>query len=50
MEPEGLVFEYRLAKGPSTTRNAISLLELNGAPAAVVRNARERAAHLSALR
>jgi DNA mismatch repair ATPase MutS len=50
MEGDGLVFEYRLAKGPSTTRNAIALLELNGAPAALVRDARERAAHLSALR
>jgi hypothetical protein len=50
MEPEGLVFEYQLAVGPSTTRNAISLLELNGAPEALVFRARERAAHLSALR
>jgi DNA mismatch repair ATPase MutS len=48
METDGLVFEYRLAAGPSTTRNAIALLELNGAPAALVRRARERAAHLSA--
>jgi energy-coupling factor transporter transmembrane protein EcfT len=48
MEADGLVFEYRLATGPSTTRNAIALLELNGAPAALVRHARERAAHLSA--
>jgi MutS domain V len=48
MDPEGLVFEYRLAEGPSTTRNAISLLELNGAPGALVLRARERAAYLSA--
>jgi hypothetical protein len=48
MEADGLVFEYRLAPGPSTTRNAIALLELNGAPAALVRHARERAARLSA--
>ena len=46
MEPDGLVFEYRLAEGPSTTRNAIALLELNGAPASLVRRARERAEHL----
>ena len=50
MEADGLVFEYRLARGPSTTRNAISLLELNGAPATLVSRARERAADLSALR
>ena len=29
---DGLVFEYKLTAGPSTTRNAISLLELNNAP------------------
>jgi hypothetical protein len=47
IEPDGLVFEYRLAPGPSTTRNAITLLELNGAPATLVRCARERSEDLS---
>ncbi|HZL95121.1 MAG TPA: hypothetical protein VFB99_15810, partial [Vicinamibacterales bacterium] len=50
MEAERLVFEYRLASGPSTTRNAIALLELYDAPAALVRHAQERAKQLSALR
>lgn len=44
--PEGLVFEYRLASGPSTTRNAISLLELNGAPSSLVTRARALAQRL----
>ena len=30
--PEGLVFDHRLQHGPSTTRNAIALLRLQGAP------------------
>jgi DNA mismatch repair ATPase MutS len=50
IEPDGLVFEYRLAPGPSTTRNAIALLELNGAPATLVRRARERSEYLSKAR
>jgi hypothetical protein len=44
--PQGLVFEYRLAPGPSKTRNAITLLELFGAPASVMRRALTRAAAL----
>lgn len=44
--PEGLTFEYRLEPGPATTRNAITLLELHGAPQAVVRSALARAAEL----
>ena len=43
---EGLVFEYRLEPGPATTRNAITLLELHGAPVSVVRRALARAAAL----
>ena len=43
---EGLVFEYQLTKGPSTTRNAIALLELNGAPPAMVARARVLAQRL----
>jgi hypothetical protein len=30
--PEGLVFDHRLQSGPATTRNAIALLRLHGAP------------------
>jgi DNA mismatch repair ATPase MutS len=41
-----LVFEYRLAPGAATTRNAITLLELHGAPDALVRRALTRAAAL----
>jgi hypothetical protein len=38
--PSGLVFDYRLTPGPATTRNAIALLEANGAPGALVCRAR----------
>lgn len=44
--PDGLTFDYRLAPGPATTRNAITLLELSGAPLAVVKSAMARAAEL----
>lgn len=44
--PEGLVFEYRLAPGPATTRNAIALLDLCGAPDGLVARAMRRAAVL----
>jgi DNA mismatch repair ATPase MutS len=44
--PNGLLFEYRLEPGPATTRNAITLLELNGAPSSVVNRALRRAAEL----
>jgi len=44
--PEGLTFEYRLESGPATTRNAITLLELNGAPRELVERALRRAAVL----
>jgi hypothetical protein len=30
--PEGLIFDHRLQQGPATTRNAIALLRLHGAP------------------
>jgi hypothetical protein len=42
----GLVFEYRLQPGPATTRNAITLLKLNGAPDGLISRALERAADL----
>lgn len=48
--PEGLVFEYRLQAGSATTRNAIALLELSGAPASVVSQATARAAALDRAR
>ena len=48
--PEGLVFDYQLAAGPATSRNAIALLELNGAPESLVRRALARAAALDQLR
>lgn len=44
--PRGLVFEYRLRAGPATTRNAITLLTLNGAPEGLISRALERAADL----
>ena len=44
--PAGLEFDYRLAPGPASTRNAIDLLELNGAPAEIVELARRRAEEL----
>jgi DNA mismatch repair ATPase MutS len=46
MGPEGLVFDYRLTEGPGTTRNALALLEINGAPPSLVARARQRAAEL----
>jgi DNA mismatch repair ATPase MutS len=48
--PEGLAFEYRLEPGPATTRNAIALLELLGAPPSLVEGALNRAAELDRLR
>jgi DNA mismatch repair ATPase MutS len=44
--PEGLVFDYRLTAGPATSRNAITLLQLNGAPESLVSRALARAALL----
>ncbi|HEX5474992.1 MAG TPA: hypothetical protein VFX12_10055 [Vicinamibacterales bacterium] len=44
--PDGLVFDYRLQAGPATTRNAIALLELYGAPDTLVRRAIDVAAML----
>ena len=46
LDADGLVFEYRLKPGPATTRNAIALLELQGAPADVVTRALELAAEI----
>ncbi len=44
--PEGLTFDYHLKSGPATSRNAIALLKLNGAPESLVTRALERAAAL----
>lgn len=44
--PDGLTFDYRLVPGPATTRNAITLLELHGAPPALIAGALARAAEL----
>jgi DNA mismatch repair ATPase MutS len=37
--PTGLVFDYSLKPGPATTRNAITLLRLSGAPESLVTRA-----------
>jgi MutS domain V len=44
--PQGLSFEFWLKAGPATSRNAIELLRLNGAPPALVERALARAATL----
>lgn len=48
--PDGLVFEYLLQPGPATSRNAIALLQLSGAPEAVVQRALARASVLDGQR
>ncbi len=47
---EGLVFDYHLEPGPATTRNAITLLRLSGAPEGLVEHALRRAAELDEAR
>jgi len=44
--PDGLAFDYQLTPGPATSRNAIALLKLNGAPESLVAHALARAAEL----
>ncbi len=44
--PEGLMFNHRLQPGPATTRNAIALLRIHGAPERVLRRALTCAADL----
>lgn len=44
--PEGLVFDHQLQPGPATTRNAITLLRLHGAPQSLVDRATSCAARL----
>ncbi len=48
--PDGLVFDYKLRPGPATTRNAIALLKLSGAPEVVVRGAESLAGVLDETR
>jgi DNA mismatch repair ATPase MutS len=48
--PEGLTFDHRLRPGPATTRNAIALLRIHGAPPDLVRRALQCAAMLDAQR
>ena len=43
VEGEDIQFHYQLKKGPSTTRNALRLLELTGYDTSVVRAARQAA-------
>ncbi|MEO7192002.1 MAG: hypothetical protein ABI051_13195 [Vicinamibacterales bacterium] len=50
MDRDGLAFDYRLLPGPATTRNAIALLGLRGAPVELVARAMERARELDAQR
>lgn len=47
---DGLSFDYQLRPGAATTRNAIALLRLKGAPAALVAHATERARAMDAER
>jgi len=44
--PDGLTFDHRIKPGPSTTRNALALLRLHGAPDALLTRAAETAALL----
>ena len=44
--PAGLTFDHRLRPGPATTRNAIALLRLHGAPDELIRRALTCAAAL----
>jgi hypothetical protein len=45
---DGLVFDHQLRTGPATTRNAIALLRIHGAPEALIRRATTCAARLDA--
>jgi DNA mismatch repair ATPase MutS len=44
IDADRLVFDYRLRAGVASSRNAIALLQILGAPPAVVARAHERAA------
>jgi DNA mismatch repair ATPase MutS len=47
---EGLTFDYRLQPGPATSRNAIALLRLSGAPETLLQQAETTAAELDRVR
>ncbi len=46
LDADGLHFDYRLRPGPTTTRNAVALLAMHGAPEALITAARARVVHL----
>jgi len=46
---DGLLFDYRLRPGRAHARNAIALLEINGAPSHIVDGARRRVAELDSV-
>lgn len=48
--PDGLLFDYQMRPGPATTRNAIALLRIHGAPQALIKRALTCAAALDAER
>jgi DNA mismatch repair ATPase MutS len=48
--PDGLVFDFKIHPGPATSRNAIALLRLAGAPDELVAQALARAAELDSVR
>ena len=50
VDETGVTFDFRLRPGPSTTRNAIALLRLRGAPRYLVSRALTRAAELERTR
>jgi hypothetical protein len=50
VDEHGLAFDYQLRPGPATSRNAIALLRLRGAPAPLVARATARADALTVVR
>jgi len=46
VHPDGLSFDYRLTPGTASTRNAIALLQIRGAPEDIVQSARDCARRL----
>jgi len=49
VQSAGLTFDFKILPGPARTRTAIALLEINGAPAAIVEAARKRVAQLDSM-
>ena len=50
VQNHGLSFDFKIPPGPARTRSAIALLELQGAPAEIVAQARERVIQLDSTR